>query len=205
MVRFASASSSSSSSSDPQPPAIPFSIEDILQDETPRGVHNSRRSERRRQSLSHEQHDANSEDELDSATNNNNNNNNNNLPADLSSSSRPSEPSIPPINQPPSFDLSSFRFYQQQQHARESFMVGVSGPNLQQHRQQQHLHEQQQHLHEQQRLQFNPGDPASSVILGSNASFDGHHSLTLPHRQSVLGCGRDRYVCGKNYSHLQME
>lgn len=70
-------------------------------------------------------------------------------------------------------------------------MVGVSGPNLQQHRQQQHLHEQQQHLHEQQRLQFNPGDPASSVILGSNASFDGHHSLTLPHRQSVLGCGRD--------------
>lgn len=29
------------------------------------------------------------------------------------------------------------------------------------------------------------------MILGSGASFEGHHSLTLPHRQSVLGCGRD--------------
>ena len=172
MVRFAHPSSSPSSSSDPQPPAIPFSIDDILQDE---------RKEKNFQHREQIQHrltcdpDA-SDDEFDPTSN---------LPADLSSS-RPSN-HVPPINPPPrSFDLSSFRFYHQQQHARESFMSvgGSGGADLQQHRQQQ--------LHDQQRLQFNPNDAASSLILGSNVPFDGHHSLSLPHRQSVLGCGRDR-------------
>ena len=178
MVRFPDVASSSSSS-DPQPSAIPFSIDDILQDEG-RNASSEHGQRLRRQPELTEPDDAGAS----------------NLPADLSYSRR-SEPSVL-VNPPAQFDLSQFRFYHQQQHqqqqqqqhdSRESFIsAGGRRSDMQRHQQQ------QQQLHPASHPQFNAGEAASSIMLGPSSSFDPHHtSLAMHHRQSVLGCGRDRY------------
>ena len=191
MVRFPDVASSSSA--DPQPSAIPFSIDDILQDEG-RNASNEHAQRPRQQSELIEAEEAGAS----------------NLPADLSYSRR-SEPSAL-LNPPAHFDLSQFRFYQQQeqqqqqqqqqQHdARESFMsAGGRRSDLQRHQQQ------QPQLHPPSHPQFNAGEAASSIMLGPSSSFDSHHtSLAMHHRQSVIGCGRDRYKrvspCGLSSSH----
>ena len=179
MVRFPPPSSS-----DAAPPTIPFSIDEILQDD--RRPDDTARTSSPSRGPNYQ--DISDDEETEAG----------NLPADLSRSHHlhHSHDSFPAhLNQPRPFDLSSqFRFYQQQQHpqhARESF-ISASAVDL---------GRQTQHMSAEPHMQFHPSDSASaaaaaaaasSMILGANAPFDAHHSLSLTHRQSTMGCGRDR-------------
>lgn len=190
MVRFPA------SSSDSQPPSIPFSIDDILQDERKNNSNPHQQPSTQPPPPMPPSREPNYQDISDDDDDDEADVNASNMPADLSHPRHQHlQHHLPdPLihlndngtNPPRPFDLSQFRFYQQQQqqHARESFMAAATGcnPDLQR---QQPAHLPDQHL------SFNPGDPsATSMMLGASAPFDAR-SLSMPHRQSVLGCGRD--------------